>query len=134
MEIRLARNVAHVEPLLAAVRGFCTQQAVPETASFALQIAAEELFTNLVKYSNSEADSIAVSLERRGAEILLHLSDQDAAAFDGARAPAPDVDAALQQRQAGGLGLHLVKHYMDDLVYTHDGRTLRITASKTLEA
>ena len=51
--------------------------------------------------------------------------EDDGAAFDPREAPLPDLDAPLDQRQAGGLGMHLVRATMDAVEYRReDGRNV----------
>jgi anti-sigma regulatory factor (Ser/Thr protein kinase) len=99
-----------------------------------MQLAAEELFTNLVKYSRGGRESIRVDLSRQADRLSLRLVDEDVDDFDPAQAPPVDVAAPLAERRAGGLGLYLVHAYVDDLTYTYEARTLTITATKSLEA
>ena len=49
----------------------------------------------------------------------------DGEAFDPREAPPPDLDAPLEERQAGGLGMHLVRATMDEVDYRReDGRNV----------
>jgi anti-sigma regulatory factor (Ser/Thr protein kinase) len=41
--------------------------------------------------------------------------------FDPHDAPAPNLDAPIEERTPGGLGVHLVKATMDDVQYRRDG-------------
>ena len=49
----------------------------------------------------------------------------DARPFDPTGAAAPDLDAALDDRAVGGLGIHLVQSMMDEVGYARrDGRNV----------
>ena len=49
----------------------------------------------------------------------------DGSAFDPREAPLPNLDAPLEERQAGGLGMHLVRETMDEIDYRReDGRNV----------
>jgi serine/threonine-protein kinase RsbW len=50
-----------------------------------------------------------------------------------AEAPEPDLSASMEDRQIGGLGVHMVKYYMDDLSYSHDGIHNRLKMTLKLE-
>ena len=47
----------------------------------------------------------------------------------------PPVDAGLEGRRPGGLGIYLVRRMVDELNYGYesDDRTMRITVKKILE-
>jgi len=85
----------------------------------AVDFALEELFTNIVKYGRGGAPvSIRIDAVEGGVEVTLE--ESDAERFDVTRAPPVDIDVPLEQRQPGGLGLHLIPKLVDDLSYTYD--------------
>jgi serine/threonine-protein kinase RsbW len=86
-------------------------------------IAVEELVTNMIKYGYTQAAqpgvaSIALRLE--GDRLAVEIID-DGDEFDPFAAPEPNLDAPIEQRRVGGLGLHLVKTLMDETRYRRDG-------------
>jgi len=54
--------------------------------------------------------------------------------FDVTHAPTVDTTKPLSERQAGGLGLHLVQQMADTLQYEYAERRSTITFTKLLEA
>lgn len=86
-------------------------------------IAAEELITNLVKYGYQNAarpGSAEVTLRLDGDWFSIEIDD-DGGAFDPFAQPAPDLDAPLEERAVGGLGLLLVKSLMERRRYRRQG-------------
>jgi anti-sigma regulatory factor (Ser/Thr protein kinase) len=76
---------------------------------------------------------VLVSLALDNGEIALCLED-DGPAFDPLTAPMPDIDAALEDRPIGGLGIYLLREMMDALEYVRvEGRN-RLTLRKRLAA
>jgi anti-sigma regulatory factor (Ser/Thr protein kinase) len=98
-----------------------------------VDLALEELFTNMVKYGSSVTD-IVVEIARvpGGAEVTL--VEEGAERFDPMGGPAIDVHAPIEQRKPGGLGLHLVRQLVDfvDYRYSADRRQGRTTFRKTV--
>lgn len=134
MELRLARSFDSIAEIHAAIAGFCVRHAIDESAVFAVQLAVEEVFTNLVKYNGGDGETIQIDLDRIDDRLIIHLIDHDVDFFDPAHSPPVDVAAPLEARRPGGLGLHLIRSYVDELDYEYVDRTLRITAVKVLEA
>lgn len=65
---------------------------------------------------------VKVSLAVSDGEMVLGIED-DGPAFDPLDAPEPDVEAALEDRPVGGLGIYLLREMMDRLEYARvDGR------------
>lgn len=114
------------------VDDFLASNDIEEGAAFATKLAVEELFTNLVRHNLGGQDSIAISLRRGPGEIVVELKDFDVASFDITKVPPVDTEQALQDRQIGGLGLHLVRSVIDRITYEYYDRTMHITAVKKL--
>ena len=100
--------------------------------SFDLDLLAEELFTNTVKYGTGKG-AIALGLDLEPDTIVLRLRDFGAQPYDVTR-PRPLPGGPLAERKPGGLGLHLVQRIADRLDYDHDGRVSTITVRKRLSA
>ena len=60
----------------------------------------------------------------RACEVEL---DYDGPAFDPLAAPMPDVQGGLDERRPGGLGLLLMRRFMDDMRYDRVGERNRLT-------
>ena len=101
--------------------------------AFELDLLAEELFTNFVKYGTGEG-AIALALGLEPGAVVMRFRDFDAAPFDVTRPRALPADGPLRERKAGGLGLHLVQRLADGLDYHHDGRVSTVTVRKRLQA
>jgi serine/threonine-protein kinase RsbW len=98
-----------------------------------IDLAIEELFTNMVKYSTgSKADvRIEMTAIERGVEVAL--TDYDVDRFDVTAAPDVDVSLPIEQRRPGGLGLHLIRRLLDSIEYEYKETTRqsRISFRKT---
>ena len=86
-------------------------------------IAAEELVSNLVKYGYADEaarGAVTVTLRSAGGRVRVEMID-DGRPFDPFAQPAPDLEAPLEARPVGGLGLYLVKQLMDETSYRREG-------------
>ena len=88
----------------------------------------------MVKYSGGADRRIEIRLDKNDCRVNLQLTDFDSEPFDPASASKVDVNAPIEQRQPGGLGLHIVRTLVDDLRYELDERTLKVSVSKSLES
>ena len=132
-ERRFRRAIASLGELFDFVDGFVARHGIPNGPAFDLRLALEELFTNMVKYHPEGAETILVRLEREGPQVRATLQDFDVDSWDVTLAPEPDVEAPVEARRPGGMGLHLVRKMTDDLRYEYRDRTSTITVTKRIE-
>ena len=131
-EQRFAKEVASLEPIFALLHGFVAEQALGPDLEFCLSFVTEEIFTNMVKYNGGSTQPVRLAVSRDGSGVLIELTDFDVEPFDPATAPAVDVDAPLEERRPGGLGLHLVRSLADRLTFEYDDRELKVSIWKRL--
>ncbi len=94
----------------------------PPDLIFKVNLVLDELSVNIVNYGG-ETSEIEVSLAADAEVVRVEISD-DGRPFDPlTEAVEPDIDAPLEDRPVGGLGIHLVREMMDELHYSReDGR------------
>jgi serine/threonine-protein kinase RsbW len=110
-------------PLQALVRSGLDEGKVPAAEAGRFELALEEVFLNVATHSAAalgRVPSVEIALTIRDHEVTLSLAD-DAPAFDPLTLPTPDLDAPLEDRPIGGLGVHLVKELMDVVTYERSG-------------
>ena len=129
------REIEAIGEVFAFLGNFADGQEIDEKNAFCINLVVEELFTNMVRHNEGGGDRITLSIERRNDRIHLELLDIDVEPFDPKTAEIPPVDAGIEERRPGGLGIYLVKKMVDDLNYDYEAedRRMRITVTKTLE-
>lgn len=80
------------------------------------------MLTNIAKYAFAPGGQPAVELwySFTDAAAVLEFRDEGPP-FDPLAQPPPDLDAPLEQRTAGGLGLTLMRALVDEARYVRDG-------------
>ncbi len=114
------------------INGFLAARSLDDELSGPVNFIVEELFTNMVKYNPGNSRDIAISLGHTPDRLTVQLMDFDVDPFDVTKAPLVDVDKPLQERQIGGLGLHLVRKMADTLSYDYSDRRSTITFTRAL--
>jgi len=98
----------------------------------AVDLALEELFTNMVKYSTTTTQPVQVEIVPIASGVEVTLTDYDVEPFDVTKAPDVDITLPIDARHPGGLGLHLIRRLLDSIEYeyTKEVRRSRITFRK----
>jgi len=110
-----AEELAFVEE---AFHEYGAKNHIPDTVRQQLSIVLDELLNNIVSYAyedDAEHD-IEVDVELSGRRLALVIRD-DGVPFNPFGLESPDVSKPMEERQIGGLGIHLVRSLMDEYLY-----------------
>ncbi len=97
---------------------FAKEFGIPATIAMKFNVIFEELLNNIVTYAYSDGDEhdIEVRMGLAGNRLTVIITD-DGVPFNPLSAEAPDTDLSLEDREIGGLGIHLVRNLIDDVTY-----------------
>jgi anti-sigma regulatory factor (Ser/Thr protein kinase) len=133
MRVEVARDLKALPEVMQLVDRFLGDIGAGQNARFPVQLAVEEVFTNMVRHNASGKAGLELGLSLHDGEIVITLTDFDTPRFNLiADAPPVDTSAPLENRTPGGLGIHLVKKMMDRIEYSHRNRTGTITLRKRM--
>jgi len=95
---------------------------LPDGVRFPVHLAMEELFVNMVHYNPTVTTDIEVAIDVAD-QVTVSLVDNGGVEFDVTTKREVDIDAPLEERTPGGLGIHLIQNLVDSLEYQYqDGR------------
>jgi anti-sigma regulatory factor (Ser/Thr protein kinase) len=92
-----------------------------------VDLATEELFVNMVTYNTESNEDILIEMVPHALGLEVRLTDYDVERFDPTSVASVDVDAPLDERTSGGLGLYLVMKMVDSIHYEYRDRQSKIT-------
>ncbi len=127
-----ARSFDSLEQIFAMVGRVLDARGVGEADAYAIAMAIEELFTNIVKYNANGLGRIGLEIECTDNAVVCSLTDPDSDRFDINAMPDANVHLPVEQRRPGGLGIHLIRRMVDSIDYDYAGRRSRISFRKTL--
>ena len=97
---------------------------------FKIRLCVEEVEENILCYSGSTW--VEVSVERTGTKLTIGFRD-GGVEFDPLSMEDPDINAPLEMRKVGGLGIFLCKQMMDSLEYRFENRCNVFSMTKNLQ-
>jgi anti-sigma regulatory factor (Ser/Thr protein kinase) len=123
--LTLKNDLGEITRLAEELEGFCERNAVSPGSLMALNLALEEIVTNVISYGFEDGShEIDLELLLDDGMVQATVAD-DGKPYDPLQREDPDVDAPLEERDIGGLGVLLVKKLMDDVTYARtDGRNV----------
>lgn len=100
---------------------------------FEINLVLEELCMNYIEHTeDDESSCIGMELVLKNSTVFIKITDSGPE-FDPTKVAAPDVSLPQHQRKAGGLGLYLVKHYIDKVSYERTNDTNVLLIEKKLK-
>lgn len=100
------------------------EQGLSDDAVFGLNVALDEMLSNIIKYGYTDdaIHEIHIRFSFTGPTLVVEIED-DGQPFDPCAAAPVDVDAPMEERKVGGLGIHIVRKLMTEVGYARvDGR------------
>lgn len=101
---------------------------ITEERLFQINLALEEAVANCMQYAYPDQKDmpIEVTMERHDDELVFVVDDQGVA-FDPTKVTAPDITLPAEQRDAGGLGVFLIRQLAKSLSYERVANHNRLT-------
>ncbi|MCP4044865.1 MAG: ATP-binding protein [Gammaproteobacteria bacterium] len=127
MEQRFKRSFNELTNIVTMTESLFLEEELDPTLRNVVDLATEELFVNMVTYNTESKEDILIQMmpHKHGIEVIL--TDYDVERFDPTSAGGVDVDAPLDERTPGGLGLYLVLKMVDSIHYEYRNRQSKIT-------
>ena len=103
---------------LEAIESYLDEQCVPSATVAQLMIVFDEVISNVFSHgADGRKPAVHVKIDVREDSVSVEIAD-DGTAFDPLSQPDPATDLPVEDRPLGGLGLHIVRKLMDDIVYS----------------
>jgi sigma-B regulation protein RsbU (phosphoserine phosphatase) len=135
LQFTLKNRVAEIARLGERLGEFAALHQLTPNVLYNLNLALEEAVNNIIShgYSDHREHEIRVRIRVESGAVIAELKD-DARPFNPLTAPNANVTTPLDERPAGGLGIHLMRKLMDGIEYQRleDGNLLIM--KKNLEA
>ena len=131
--IQLKNNLRELERLSQIVNEFGEAHRLSPKVLYALNLSLDEILTNVIYYGYDDTNEhhIIIRISLKDEELTAAVED-DGRPFNPLEAAKPDLAKPLEERQVGGLGIHLVTNLMDTVEYKRQGnKNLLVMKKKT---
>lgn len=150
--ITVPASIDRLQQVLAQIGSFLEQEGCPENERRLIEISAEELFTNIVTYAYGETETSCAgkidgetsctgkigqvkveydvcAFQEGGKRVSICFKDQGRP-FNPLARKDPDLTLPIEERPIGGLGIYMVRQFMDRAEYQYDKGWNILTISK----
>jgi len=125
LQEKLKIDLAEIERLSHLISDFASTHHINAKAAYHINLVLDELLTNTINHG--QANDISVAVQYDAPVLKISLKDNGQAFNPLEDTQDPDLDASLEDRAIGGLGVYFAKNFMDDLSYKRDGQYNHLT-------
>ena len=113
---------------------FAEEHGIPVDVGRRISILFDDLLSNVISYAfpDDASHEIEIGAELATNRLTVTISD-DGIPFNPLGAGTPDTSLSLDKRAMGGLGIHLIRHLVDDMSYQRRNERNVLTLVKHIE-
>ncbi len=130
LHVSLPAKLTEVRNLSAAVEEFGDANQLPLPTVFVINLALDELITNAVTHGTFAVPDPTIDVHLKAErDVVVLIMEDNGSPFDPTEMKADDVDttSSLEDREVGGLGLHLVRSFAHEVSYQFADGKNRLT-------
>ena len=129
----LKNDLSELEKVMSLVSDLCLQNSIPPDTEYDLNLALDEMISNVAQHAfpKGEDHHFSVQISVNNEEFVVRIED-DGVEFNPLAHPIPDLDAPLEERKEGGLGIYLARQIMTSVEYERAAGKNVVTLRKKL--
>jgi sigma-B regulation protein RsbU (phosphoserine phosphatase) len=129
-EIAVEAKLEELERVLGFVEGVFEKGGCPAKVYNQIEVSTEELFVNIASYAYSgKTGKVIIRAGLDGQKFVMRFEDSGVA-FNPLEHEAPDIEAGIEDRRIGGLGIHIIRKWMDEVSYKRENEKNVLTIEK----
>jgi anti-sigma regulatory factor (Ser/Thr protein kinase) len=122
LRLDLRNDMAELEAAVGALESALGEAGIPFALVHDVRLISEEVLTNAICHGCDPDTAHAIAIDARFEEDRLRLEFRDdGPEFDPLARELPDVDAGIDERPIGGLGVFLVRELAESVSYERAG-------------
>ena len=131
--LTLHNDISEVPQLNDFIEAVAERLGIEPSTALQLQLAVEEAVVNVMDYAYppDTVGMVTVATTTDGQSLEIVISDSGTP-FDPTQQEKADISLSVEERQIGGLGIHLIRNIMDRVEYQRDGNSNKLTMTKIL--
>jgi len=134
LKITIPGRLEEIDTVKNSFADFASQVEIDNSVSRKIKMAFDELLNNTISYGYKDDNEhfIEVGVELLEGRLRITIED-DAIPFNPLSKETPNTSLGMEDREIGGLGIHLVRKMMDEVTYKRGIDKNLITLIKYLD-
>jgi anti-sigma regulatory factor (Ser/Thr protein kinase) len=134
LSFEISNDLSQLKTLSENLEEYGMSIGLTQKTIFQMNLALDELVTNIITYGYTDDAQhwIQISISLKDGVLTIRIED-DGVFFNPVQARKPNTGCPIEEREIGGLGIHFMKHCVDEMVYERCGNKNILTLKKSLE-
>jgi serine/threonine-protein kinase RsbW len=116
----LKNDLTEIKKLMDILCKLCEENDIGNKVLCNVTLALEEIFANIVHYAYDDIEEHLVKIHIKINDSLFSMKiTDDGKPFNPLEVPETNTNLPFEERKIGGLGIHLVRHLIDEWDYKH---------------
>lgn len=136
LEKTVPARLDYMDPLIDELDQYLKTEQCPQKILTELEISLEEIFTNIASYAYEKEDGelwLSCRLEQGSGEFTMQFKDWGKP-FNPVEKRDPDFTIPFDERPIGGLGIHMVRNFADEVGYEYRDGCNILTIKKKIHS
>lgn len=133
LDLTIQNQISEINSVNLRFDTFAEEQHIPPSIVGRMHMVFEELLSNIIMhgYSGENDHDIVIKVQASPQRLKVTIVD-DGVPFNPLDSDTPDITLSLEEREIGGLGVHLVRTMMDNVSYERDGENNVVIVVKNI--
>lgn len=131
-ELKINAEIENLEVLIAFINTELERLGCPRNIQTQIDLAVEEIFVNIAQYAYYPETGEAVIRVIAGDNEMRIEFEDSGKPYNPLETAEPDINAPVEDRPIGGLGIFLVKKIMDSIEYRYEGNRNLLSLNRTI--
>jgi serine/threonine-protein kinase RsbW len=133
-KLRLPAKLENLEHFVARAASCAARLGFTKKRIGEIELAVEETIVNICSYAyQGDVGDIEMTCKADGSNFIIDIED-DGKPFNILALPEPDVTAGIMERPVRGLGVLLIKKFIDDVYYSREADKNKLSLAVRLPA
>ena len=125
--LRLAARLENLQSFMTLAASCATELGFKQKRIREIELAVEEAFVNICNYAYRDGEGdVEMICRDNGGHFIIEIEDYGKP-FNILTLPEPDVTSGITERHVKGLGVLLIKKFMDDVCYCREADKNRLS-------
>jgi serine/threonine-protein kinase RsbW len=125
--LRLAARLENLQSFMTLAASCATELGFKQKRIREIELAVEEAFVNICNYAYRDGEGdVEMICRDNGGHFIIEIEDYGKP-FNILTLPEPDVTSGITERHVQGLGVLLIKKFMDDVCYCREADKNRLS-------